>query len=115
MENNLQELQELLAFGKALKDGIVETKKGKKARWLALLNFTGVPKTVRPAFQNLGNPVERFKELTHEERIQLRISVYKELESMTPDEIDALIEETLLAAHNLIVVAKKWGNLKKAA
>ena len=115
MNDNLQELKELLAFGKALKDGIVETLEDRKVRFLDLLNFTGVPRTVRAAFDNLGNPVERFRALSREERIELRISVYKDLQGLTPEGMDELIERTLDAAHNLIVVAKEWGDLKKPA
>lgn len=111
---NLKELKELLQFGTALQSGIIETLEDDKINFWDILNFKDLPKTIKPAFDNIGNPLERYKALTSAEKEELHTEIFKNIGHVLPDQMEALVGRTLKVVCDLIEIAKEWKKIRTA-
>ncbi len=109
---NLKELRELLVFLFAFQGALVGALKDGKFSRLDLLQFWGVVPLAKPAFEKLGNPIQRFKALTPDEKAEL-IEDMKVGFDLPNDEVESLIEESLTLAVANIELYKRWANLGK--
>lgn len=110
--NSLKELKELLTFGFTLVGAIVKTWEDKKVNVWDTLNFAPVVKTIKPAFDNLGNPIDRWNELTPGERQELFDWAFEKFD-IPNDKVEELIERTLHQVTAIVRLVNDWKNVKK--
>ncbi len=112
--DNYKELKEVLVFGFAFQRAIIRIREDNKVNWLDVFKFGDVVPTIKPAFENAGNPIERFRNLDPVEKEQL-IGELKLGFDIPNDEIEELIEQTLDVVVTNIELGKRWASLGKAA
>jgi hypothetical protein len=114
VSENYKELKEILVFGFSLQDAITRTLEDRKVTWLDVFKFSSVVPTIKPAFENAGNPIERFKSLATDEKARL-IEELKLGFDIPNDEVEELIEQTLNVVVTNIELGKRWASIGKAA
>lgn len=102
-----KQVKELLAFGFDLQGAINKSFEDKKFTGADMTNFLSVLPSAVAAIADLGNPWERYKRLTPEERTDLREFAFERFD-LPDDELESLIEETLLELWGDFQVAQKW-------
>ena len=112
--DNVKELKELFVFIFALIGGTVKTWEDKKVNIWDSLNFAPVVKAIKPAFDNLGNPLKRFADLTDEELAELCEWAANEFD-IPNDTVEVLLEKSLKQAVSIVELANEWAALKKAS
>lgn len=112
--NNLKELRELLQFLFGLQSALTGALEDGKFSRLDLLRFWSVVPLAKPAFENLGNPIQRYKALTPIEKSGL-IEELKAGFDLPNDEVEGLIKDSLTLAVANIELAKRWANVGKVA
>lgn len=101
------ELQQLLAFGFDVQDAIRLSLADKKIDIRDFPNFLPMLGSANLAFQNLGNPVKRFRALSVFDRSLL--TDYARTRFNLPDEmLEHLIEDTVLMFATLLRIATRW-------
>ena len=113
-QENVKELQEILVFGFALQEAITKTLEDRRVTWLDVFKFSSVISTIKPAFENAGNPIERYKALTQQEKTNL-LEELKMGFDIPNDEIEELVEQTLDVVVTNIALARRWASIGKAA
>jgi hypothetical protein len=111
---NVKELRELLTLLFALQGAMVGALKDGKFSRFDLLQFWGIVPLIKPAFEKLGNPIERYKALTLDERAEL-VEELKVGFDLPNDEVETLIEDSLTLAVANIELYKRWASLGKVA
>ena len=102
-EFSRKQLQEFLLFAFTLQAILTEflRKKTKKIKWLQAFKFMPLIPTIEPAFNDLGNPLEQYKNLTLADREKLHQYFITEFD-LPNNEIEQLIEEAIgIAAVNV--------------
>lgn len=112
MNPNLKELKELLVFAFALQNAIKEVLEDKKVNFLDAFKFMPVLPTVKPAFEGLGNPIDRLRSLTPDELEELHEYFVREFD-IPNDEIEALVERTIVNIAETIHLSTLWIALAK--
>lgn len=105
--DNLKELHELLTFGLELTDAVVKTAADKKFKVLEIFNFTKVVPTISPAFEGLGNPLQRYRALMASEKEELFNALRTQFD-IPNDQIELLVEDTIEAMMRLVELANRW-------
>ncbi len=109
---NLKELRELLQFLFGLQGALVDALEDGKFSRFDLLRFWAIVPLAKPAFQNLENPIERYKNLTPTEKAGL-IAEMKAGFDLPDDEVEGLIEDSLTLAMANIELAQRWARIGK--
>jgi hypothetical protein len=112
MTKGFTELRELLRFAFAMQNAIKEVLEDKKVNVLDAFKFVPVLPTIKPAFEGLGNPIERLRELTPDERQILHDELIQEFD-IPNDAIEALVEMTIENIAETIALAKEWAAIVK--
>lgn len=112
MTKGFQELSELLRFAFSLQNAIKEVLEDKKVNVLDAFKFVPVLPTIKPAFEGLGNPLDRLRELTPDERETLHQTLIDEFD-IPNDAIESLVERTVQDIAGTIALAKEWSTLFK--
>lgn len=102
-----KELKELLTFGFALQDAINRSLDDGDIDFQDIGNLWPVVVTAQAAFQNLGNPVERFRNMTPDEKAEI-IGWAAERFDLRDDMLEYLIEDTLQEIVAVVLLAKRW-------
>lgn len=111
-QDNLKELKELLAFGFAVQDGLVKSLEDGDIDALDLPNLWPLIGSAGPAFNGLGNPLDRLKALTPAERQELgRYAAFSF--NIPNDQLESLIERTIGWAYGAFLLGKEWAALTK--
>lgn len=109
--NDYQELVELLDFGFDFQDGLNESLKDGKIDWKDAGNFFSLIGSAGPAFDNLGNPVERYRALTAAKKSDLMAHA-RERFDLNDDVLEILIEDTLdyiaSTINRAVLLAGRW-------
>ena len=105
--DNLKELHELLTFGLELTNAVVKTAADKKFKVVEVFNFTKVVPTISPAFEGLGNPIQRYKALMASEKQELFTALQSQFD-IPNDDIEKLVEDTIEAVMLFFEVADRW-------
>lgn len=101
------ELQELLQFGFNFQNALNASLADGKITGGDTPNLFPLIRSVGPAFNNLGNPIERYKRLPAGEREKLH-SWAKERFDLADDVLEILIEDTFRELEGDIRVAMRW-------
>lgn len=110
--NNLKELRELLAFAFELQDAIRKTLEDRRITIIDIRHFIPLIFVVKPALEDLGNPLDRYKALTDGEKLELW-AYAKTRFNLGDEDINALIEETITEIAGDIRVAKRWLSFRR--
>ena len=111
---NVKELRELLMFLFGFQGALVGALEDGKFSRVDLLRFWSVVPLAKPAFDNLGDPIKRYKALAPADKAGL-VEELKAGFDLPNDEVEGLIEDSLTLAVANIELAKRWVNLGKAA
>jgi hypothetical protein len=112
MDNNVKELKELLDFGFAVQDALVKSLEDGKVTTTDAINFFPVISSAGAAFNNLGNPLIRFKQLDQNQRRELGLYAAKRFD--IPHEVlENLIERTLVWAYGTLTLGLEWAVFAK--
>jgi len=106
--NDHTQLKELLVFGFDIQDAFVRSL-GDDGKFTGAdaANFLPVLPSAIKAFDGLGNPWERYKLLTPEEKQDL-IGYAQQRFDLPNDELENLIEQTFLEIYGDYRLAMKW-------
>jgi hypothetical protein len=104
---NLKELKEGLGFFFALQDGTTEATADGKVDGGDVRVLFPIFQAAKDGFEGLGNPIERWKALSSEEREQL-FDYVRERFDLPNDILEILIEDTLLAIVDVVRISKRW-------
>lgn len=107
MSNSAKQLRELLVFFFTTQEAIVKTLKDKKVNIFDVRYFIPVLGTIKPAFEDLGNPIDRWGDLTVEEKEEIYAYFVEEFD-IPDDHIEDLIERTLVMAAMNVQLTKEW-------
>lgn len=111
---DFQELQEVLTFAFAFQDAIVRSLEDGEVSLADAGNLWPVVTAAGPAFKNLGNPLERFRNLPENERIVL-LEWARQRFDLPNDTLEYLIEDTIEELIGDVTVARRWSKYLKPA
>lgn len=112
MNNNVKELRELLLFVFTIHKAIAEVLEDKKVKIWEVFKFSQVLPTIEPAFEDLGNPVDRYNSLTAEEKQELYQSL-RQYFDIPNDELETLVESSIANAAELVSLGSRWAKFAK--
>ena len=107
MNNNLKELRELLAFAFELQDALRKMMEDKRITLVDVRHFIPLIFLIKPALEDMGNPLDRLKQLTAEEKLEL-VSYAKSRFDLSNEQLELLVQESIQEIAGDIAVAKKW-------
>lgn len=104
---NLKELKEALDFVFSLQYGIIDATADGKVDGGDIGVLFPIFQIARVGFEGLGNPLDRWKALSTEEREEL-FDYARERFDLPNDILEILIEDTLLAVSDVIRISQRW-------
>lgn len=112
-KSNVEELKEILNFGFAVQEAVASSiadddqiTKGDLPHL-----FPVIPAALA-AIEDAGNPWERYKALSDEEKAELREYALERFD-LPDEELEALIRETIVEISGDLRVARKWAAYRK--
>lgn len=110
MENlseNAREIKEGLDFGFALQDAYLKADEDGNIDEKDITVLFPVIATAKDAFTGLGNPIERYRNLSEEEH-DLILDYVRDRFDLPDDVLEILIEDTLMSAMDVVRITKRW-------
>lgn len=112
MKNTVDELKEVLDFGFSLQEAIAAAAADGKVDWKDLPKALPVLAKAGKAITGTVDAVKDYKNLTEEEKAELFDYVSERLE-LNDDELEALIEDTVLEVQGIIDLSRRWAGYTK--
>jgi len=111
-DENYNEIKEGLDFVFSVQDAIVQATADGVVDATDLTVLFPVFNTAKKGFEGLGNPIERFKAFSDEQREAI-LDYVRERFDLTDDILEILIEDSLLTLVNIIRVSTRWAKFVK--
>lgn len=112
MNNTVQELKEVLDFGFSLQEAIADANADGKVDWKDLPKAVPVLAKAGKAITGTVDAVKDYKNLSDEEKAELFDYVNERLD-LNDDELEALIEDTILEVQSIIDLSRRWADYTK--
>ena len=109
----VKELKELLAFGFKLQKAITGAYQDKKINWMDSFRFTPVLMSGPAAFNGLNFIDDEILDLSEPEKVELREFAREYYPSLIENELQILIEDTIVAVMDSYKLAMRWANREK--
>lgn len=108
---DFNELKEVLEFGFACQDGLNKSLADGEITVGDAPNLWPIAQTAGPALKNIGNPVQRYRNLSATQRAQLH-AYAKQRFDLRDDDLEFLIEDTLEYGYFVVTrgvsLARRW-------
>jgi len=111
-DKNYQEIKEGLEFVFSVQDAIVQATADGVVDTSDLQVLFPVFSTAKKGFEGLGNPIERFKNFSDEQRTAI-LDYVRERFDLPDNILEILIEDSLLTLVDIVRVSKRWATFVK--